>query len=106
MTTPARALFVAQAAADADAHRAARVVEFCDQVDLENAVHRTLFPLPYHQAVLVEGTHGVVVVHADTYEVGRVDVEARAGDDVTVTRGVDLLSAPMVYTRPVREITG
>lgn len=70
---------------------ASRVIAFCDQVERENATERTLMPLSYAEAVVIEGSQGVVVVHRDVYVADRVAVEARAGEVTAVTRGTEFL---------------
>lgn len=70
-----------------------RVLAFVDAVDRENATERTMAPLTYAEAVVIEGSQGVVVVHRDVYAADRVNVEARAGEVTAVTRGTEFLEA-------------
>lgn len=74
---------------DAD-HLQATAAWFADQVDRDNT-GRTLMPLDYPEAVLVEGSDGVTVVHRDVYEADRATVEARVGEVDNVIRGTTLL---------------
>lgn len=69
----------------------ALVFDFADAVDTENATERTIMPLEYAEAVVIDGDHGRVVVHRDTYAADRVTVEARAGEVSSVLRGDELL---------------
>jgi hypothetical protein len=77
---------------DRGAEALAVAEHFADQVDRANAAERTLMPLAYSEAVLVEGSSGVLVEHAAVYDAERARVEARAGNVTSVLRGDVLLT--------------
>lgn len=65
-------------------------VAFANQIDLANL--RRLAPISYAYAVVIDGTHRVVVCGQRTYARDRVPFEAAAGEVTAVLRGADLLA--------------
>lgn len=82
---------VADAHPPVDHHAALALADhFTTLVDTDNG-WRHHFPLPYAEAVVIEGD-SVVVTHVAIWAADRVGVEARAGTVTSVLTGAGLLA--------------